>query len=90
SRCFRTGGDEFAIVAIGKPDHGKELLTKLKDNIAMYNRKSRLKISLSIGMASSEEVVSGGLRELMALADQRMYQEKRKYYMDPKHDRRNR
>ena len=88
SRCFRTGGDEFAIVAIGKPDHGKELLTKLKDNIAMYNRKSRLKISLSVGMASSKEVVSGGLRELMALADQRMYQEKRKYYMDPKNDRR--
>ncbi|MDD6406972.1 MAG: GGDEF domain-containing protein [Lactobacillus equicursoris] len=88
SRCFHTGGDEFAIVAIGKPDHGKDLLTKLKDNIAVYNRKSRLKISLSVGMASSKEVVSGGLRELMALADQRMYQEKRKYYMNPKHDRR--
>ncbi|MGN1408110.1 GGDEF domain-containing protein [Lactobacillus sp.] len=88
SKCYRTGGDEYAIVVYGTKEHGQKRLAVLNKNLEAFNAKSSLQVSFSVGMAHSSELKSGGLRELMALADQRMYQEKRKYYMDPRHDRR--
>lgn len=88
--CYRTGGDEFAVVVYGSEDRGQELLEKLSKEEQRANQNLQLKVSLAAGMAFSQENPNGNMKELMIIADQRMYNDKRKYYMDPKHDRRRR
>lgn len=88
--CYRTGGDEFAVVVYGSEDRGQELLDKLSKEEQRANQSLQLKVSLAAGMAFSQENPNGNMKELMIIADQRMYDDKRKYYMDPKHDRRRR
>lgn len=88
--CYRTGGDEFAVVVYGSEDRGQKLLEKLSKEEQRANQNLQLKVSLAAGMAFSQENPNGNLKELMIIADQRMYNDKRKYYMDPKHDRRRR
>jgi diguanylate cyclase (GGDEF)-like protein/PAS domain S-box-containing protein len=76
----RIGGDEFAILAIGTSESERDqILTRLRDKVARCNDSHSLdfSISLSVGAARCESEHSLNLEELMAQADQSMYEEKR-------------
>ena len=50
----------------------------IKDRIERFNRNlEREKISVSVGYAYTDEIGEGRFKRLMALADKRMYAEKR-------------
>ncbi|HAE88509.1 MAG TPA: hypothetical protein DCG79_01400 [Clostridiales bacterium] len=70
--CYRFGGDEFAAIL---RDCNEE---DIKNRIERFNRNlEREKISVSVGYAYTDEIGEGRFKRLMALADKRMYAEKR-------------
>ena len=70
--CYRYGGDEFAAII---KDCSEE---EVKAKIDRFNRTlEREKISVSVGYAFTEEVGEGTFKKLMAIADKRMYAQKR-------------
>jgi len=76
----RTGGDEFAVLAFGSTDENPEVfITRLRDNIKTFNERGTLdyNISLSVGIVRYDPEKHSSLDELMARADQLMYEEKR-------------
>jgi diguanylate cyclase (GGDEF)-like protein/PAS domain S-box-containing protein len=77
----RVGGDEFAILSIGATDNNSEVLARrLQDNIKTFNTAGRrhYTISLSVGIVRYDPQNPSSLEDLMAQADQLMYEEKRK------------
>jgi len=76
----RIGGDEFAILAIDTTDETREVLVNRLHNILDdYNRPERrnYQLSLSIGIAHYNTETPLNFDELMAQADELMYEEKR-------------
>lgn len=87
---FRTGGDEFvAILCVDELS-----LEKCKDTLdrSVSKWKGELNISLSMskGYAPHYEFPEMSIHELAKCADQRMYEDKRNFYIKSGQDRRNR
>ena len=77
----RMGGDEFAILAIDTTDETREvLINRLHNILDNYNRPEgrNYQLSLSIGIAHYDPEKPSSLDELMAQADELMYEEKRR------------
>lgn len=76
----RLGGDEFAILAIDPEDSNPEiLLGRLQSQIDRHNNKEnrQYRLSISIGYALYDPESSCSLDDLMARADQLMYEQKK-------------
>ncbi len=76
----RMGGDEFAVLAIDTANETKEVLVnRLHNTLNDYNRFEgrSYQLSLSIGVAHYNPETPSTLDELMAQADELMYEEKR-------------
>ena len=75
----RNGGDEFIVFFHGKSSAEQltEFLTSLQDQIDAHNRTSGRCIGYSIGCAFGTSDDCASIYELISLADQRMYQQKR-------------
>jgi diguanylate cyclase (GGDEF)-like protein len=76
----RMGGDEFAILAIDPEDDNPDFLTgRLQGRIdALNSQENRpYKLSISVGCSSYDPGKPCSLDELMAQADERMYEQKR-------------
>lgn len=75
----RIGGDEFIVILPKTPEaSANEVVNRLKNSIQNYNQNNTdFPIHLSIGIVTIEES-SCDLREAIKLADQRMYDEKRR------------
>ncbi|MDD5168458.1 MAG: diguanylate cyclase [Syntrophales bacterium] len=76
----RIGGDEFAVFAIdGAAGHSHILRDRLQQQIDLHNGGAdrRYKLSMSCGIAYYDPDAPCTLDELMAIADARMYAEKR-------------
>ncbi len=76
----RLGGDEFAIVLNHADTHIAELIwTRIKAKMKNLNDKPgrKYRISGSHGVVTLDDNHSGNVDELLALADSRMYMEKR-------------
>jgi len=79
----RIGGDEFAVLAVGTNDMSAEVLKKrLLEKIEAYNAQgdSKYQLSFSIGVAIYNPERPSSIDELMAVADELMYEEKRNKY----------
>jgi diguanylate cyclase (GGDEF)-like protein/PAS domain S-box-containing protein len=77
----RMGGDEFSVLAIDTTDETREVLTKrLYSILDDYNKPQgrNYQLSLSIGIAHYDPEKPSSLDELMAQADDLMYEEKRR------------
>ena len=76
--CYRIGGDEFAIILINTDIKAArkvgEKLRKIVENYEFSINNLKLKITLSIGVASSSETET--TKELVTLADSRLYYSK--------------
>lgn len=87
-RVFRTGGDEFiAIIFADEPEIIKEDFLK-----EMNSWKGTVveSMHISIGMAGFGEFPDSSLEEIEKMADSRMYEDKRNYYIQNHIERRKR
>ncbi len=76
----RMGGDEFAVLALdAQEDYQEELLSRLREKVKDQNQRSRepYRLSLSLGTARFDGEGRTRLDDLLARADEEMYQEKR-------------
>jgi diguanylate cyclase (GGDEF)-like protein len=76
----RLGGDEFAVLAIEASGHSEATIkTRLFECLKSISaRHSRYEISLSLGVARFDPRNCASIGELMAKADQSMYEQKRR------------
>src|SRR2546421_9756965 len=77
----RLGGDEFVVLAAIDPEEEAESLTlRLQEKFSASNkRRNRLyDLSISVGLAHFDDEESHSIEELMARADQAMYEDKRR------------
>lgn len=78
----RYGGDEFAIVCERKDCQEVEnLINEIEAILAFYNKENKIayKILVSVGYAEYGEVIMENQDQLIALADERLYEVKRKH-----------
>ena len=80
-KCYRTGGDEFMCFVETSDDKViDEIMASLKDNTDNWEGKVAKDLSLSIGYAKASSDSSLSIENLVSLADQMMYIDKRAYY----------
>lgn len=79
----RLGGDEFLII-LPESDRGNAEMIKnrIKKVTQSKNDQKDYLVSVSIGIASSNEIKNGNTDALMNLADHRMYEEKEMFYSE--------
>ena len=78
--CYRYGGDEF-VVMNSKMDHIEactfaEKIRQFIEDMTIKHEDIRLKITISVGVVTSNE--ADCVNKLMEIADQRMYQSKKR------------
>ncbi|MFH1078854.1 MAG: sensor domain-containing diguanylate cyclase [Pseudomonadota bacterium] len=84
----RVGGDEFAVLALGTPWEYPDLLKdRLQQQIDLHNcsQNRDYHLSLSIGIAESDPSSVVSIDDLMFLADERMYENKKSKKDHPCH-----
>lgn len=75
--CYRIGGDEFAvIIQNAKESTFQNILAKLKDTVAAYNRSNTLHIEIPIGYTHYSPDIDKSLYGTFTRADYLMYEEK--------------
>jgi diguanylate cyclase (GGDEF)-like protein len=81
----RLGGDEFTVFAAVEPDGGVDsALARLNSKFATFNasKVAPYKLSISVGLAIMNPDQAETVEQLMARADQAMYENKRKRKMN--------
>jgi diguanylate cyclase (GGDEF)-like protein len=76
----RIGGDEFVVLGIiGEENHKEKIIERLTEKVKEFNTKEKrpYKLSLSVGYVVYDPENPKTLEELLQLADQLMYEEKR-------------
>ncbi|MGN0400450.1 MAG: diguanylate cyclase domain-containing protein [Blautia sp.] len=77
----RFGGDEFIVVAEGVTDRNEveHIVEKIGDIVLEFNgANGELKLSYACGYAFSEDYPSYSVMQLLDIADQRMYEDKKR------------
>ncbi|GAB6180509.1 GGDEF domain-containing protein [Desulfotomaculum defluvii] len=76
---FRFGGDEFVVlICEDNPDAITAICSRIKEKNILPKPNSPIGVNLSIGFCSSSEV--NEVKEIFTYADQKMYQDKRRFY----------
>ncbi|MBZ0227134.1 MAG: sensor domain-containing diguanylate cyclase [Bauldia sp.] len=88
SYCARIGGDEFAILLPGVDEHGAEALMEDIRRLVDLNNQFYPGAVLSLSMGAATSAIGERLEETAKRADLLMYQAKRDYYADIRHNRR--
>jgi two-component system cell cycle response regulator len=76
----RSGGDEFAVLAVEASGHSEATIkTRLFECLKSISAEpSRYEISLTVGLARFDPCSRTSIGELLAKADQSMYEQKRR------------
>lgn len=77
---YRTGGDEFVAMLHCPKEALPGVLSEFEERAASWSNQQISGISVSKGIALSEDQPDMNINELIDLADQRMYADKREYY----------
>lgn len=88
--CYRTGGDEFVVLARMEPGKAAEALKELSVKTAAWKGSKAGQLSLSAGWAAASDHPDLGAEKLVNAADKAMYAEKAAYYRVKGNDRRQR
>ncbi|MBR2764681.1 MAG: GGDEF domain-containing protein [Blautia sp.] len=89
-RCYRIGGDEFAVFADLDPAHARERTEELMRVTQTWKGTRVKELSISVGCAHSADHPGLTGQELIEAADHEMYAAKEEYYRRFRHDRRRR
>jgi diguanylate cyclase (GGDEF)-like protein len=76
----RLGGDEFTVLAIHASEDSAEMMTaRLQENLRAVNGRSgrRYELGFSVGVARYDPKAMGSIEQLLAKADEALYEEKR-------------
>ena len=89
-RCYRTGGDEFVVLARMSREQADATLARLTHETGQWTGEEVRQLSLSAGYALAGEHPGLTIEKLVKEADQAMYAAKAEYYRKGGHDRRDR
>ena len=87
---FRLGGDEFLVFSTLAEEEVKAKIAALEEKVSSWRGAHIRDLSAAIGYAFASEQEGLPLYEMIKLADERMYANKRAHYSSSKHDRRHR
>lgn len=79
-QCYRTGGDEFIVLARFDAEKPESLIKKLTEETDKWSGKINHNLSVSAGYALAKEHEGVSAEKLIVFADQGMYDDKRNYY----------
>lgn len=88
--CFRTGGDEFVVMAEMNREQAEWTLVSLESEAEFWQGVMNKRLSLAVGFAVSDEHPGCTAEKLVGEADKAMYEEKSRYYRISGKDRRRR
>ena len=78
--CFRVGGDEFVVIMNAPSSRRRNIFWEFHKQIRLWEETNNEKLSVAVGQASSEEHPEMGIVELIALADEEMYKDKKAFH----------
>lgn len=87
-KLYRIGGDEFVATLFCDNNEIKKILADFDKSIANWKGKIIDNISVSYGWISKEEMPDATVRQLSAIAEERMYKAKSEHYRKQGMDRR--
>ena len=85
---FRTGGDEFVAILCLDEKNLEKCMETLDRSVDKWKGELNLSLSMSKGYAPHYEFPDMSISELAKTADQRMYEDKRNFYIKSGQDRR--
>lgn len=88
AHCYRTGGDEFAVLANLSRMEAENMISRLKWETARWRGEAGQSLSLAIGCALALEHPQYDIQQLLREADMAMYASKAEYYSKDGHNRR--
>ena len=88
--CFRTGGDEFVVMAEMNREQTEWTVVSLESEADFWQGTMNRSLSLAVGFAVSDEHPGCTAEKLVGEADKAMYEEKTRYYRVSGKDRRRR
>ncbi len=88
--CYRTGGDEFIVLARMDAPQAQDALAVLKETAAAWHGSFVDSVHLAAGFACAADHPGLQAEKLVAVADKAMYADKSAYYRASGHDRRRR
>lgn len=76
--CYRLGGDEFAVIMKDAPGTAEEWFSRLDDEIAVFNRNNRFRLSIARGWSElrGEDGLYKPVSDWKQEADSKMYEDK--------------
>lgn len=88
---YRVGGDEFAALLYMDEKTCEAFKESFQKNVSQWKGKRNDSLSLSLGYAGWDEFPDAPVTELLRVADNRMYEDKERYYrgtasVHPEHD----
>jgi diguanylate cyclase (GGDEF)-like protein len=89
-KCYRTGGDEFVVLANMEKEQTAEAMARLTWQTARWHGDVVQEIHLAVGCATALEHPGLSAEKLVGVADRAMYAEKAAYYRNTGVDRRRR
>ena len=87
-RIYRTGGDEFIAILKGRHIDWSKVIAELKQSFSDWKGTYSDEISVAVGCCSSDEDPEATVRDMMRIADERLYEDKKSYYVRKGIDRR--
>ncbi|MDD6085198.1 MAG: GGDEF domain-containing protein [Oscillospiraceae bacterium] len=81
-KIFRTGGDEFIVIADKYKSFPEILQKRLKVKANEYETDAKWNLSMSSGWASADGNKGCSLEKLVSIADKNMYADKAEYYRE--------
>jgi len=87
-KIFRTGGDEFVAILHCDIEVYKGLVSQLRMEVNRANKMDGGELAIAVGAVAWKNNKDLSYTELEKLADKKMYDDKRNYYMSPGKDRR--
>ncbi|MGN1118879.1 MAG: diguanylate cyclase domain-containing protein [Oscillospiraceae bacterium] len=88
-KIYRTGGDELVAIIHTDKQSLDEINARFNAAVEAWHGEKAESLSVSSGYACAEEFPEAPISELANIADKRMYEAKRRYYMSKGIDRRN-